>query len=259
MENVTIGSGVKTIGQDAFRGCTGLTEITIPDSVTSIGQWAFDGCTSLENVTIGSGVKTIGSYAFRGCTGLTSVDLKNVTTIGEEAFGGCTGLTEITIPDSVTSIDSDAFDGCTGLTSITVDSGNSVYRSEENCIIRKSDNTLILGCKTSVIPNSVTSIGSYAFYGRTGLTEITILDSVTSIGSYAFYGCGNLYDVKIESEAIANSLTRWNSNGYLIQNALTVYIKVGLDVSNSTYLKENFTRLFVDDGYVIYVRNNLLK
>ena len=114
-----------------------------------------------------------------------------VTSIKYYAFGNCSGLTSIVIPNSVTSIGHNAFYGCSGLASITVASGNTVYDSRNNCnaIIETATNTLIVGFKNTVIPNSVTSIGDEAFAGCNGLTSIVIPNSVTSIGSSVFYGC----------------------------------------------------------------------
>ena len=191
---------VTSIGDWAFRDCTGLTSITIPNSVTSIGDRAFGGCTGLTSITIPSSVTSIGNYAFWGCTGLPSIDIPNsVTSIGQDAFENCTGLTSIDIPNSVTSIGSFAFLGCEGLTSINVAAGNTTYDSRDNCqaIIETANNTLIAGCMNSTIPNSVTSIGNYTFYGCTGLTSITIPNSVTSIGICAFEGCTRLTSITI--------------------------------------------------------------
>ena len=124
------------------------------------------------------------SVTFRGCP-------YPVTSIGDGAFRGCWGLTSVTIPNSVTSIRQGAFGSCNGLTSIKVESGNSVYDSRENCnaIIETATNTLITGCNNTIIPNSVTSIGDYAFEHCTGLTSVTIPNSVTSIGAGAFEYC----------------------------------------------------------------------
>ena len=114
-----------------------------------------------------------------------------VTSIGDDAFRNCSGLISVSIPNSVTSIGSHAFQNCSGLTSIEVESGNPNYDSRNNCnaIIETSTNTLIAGCKNTIIPNSVKKIGEYAFYGCSGLTSLTIPNSVKNIGEYAFYGC----------------------------------------------------------------------
>ena len=250
-KNSVIPNSVTSIGDGAFRGCTGLTELILPNSVTSIGESAFSGCSGLEKITVDRGnkrydswgncnsiidtetntlivgcknsvipnsVTSIGDCAFYGCSGLTKLTLPNsVRSIGDGAFSGCSGLTELTLPNSVTSIGDCAFYGCSGLTElilpnsvrsigdiaftycsglekITVESGNSCYDSRDNCnsIIDTEFNTLIVGCKNSVIPNSVTSIGYYAFYGCSGLTELTLPDSVASIGDGAFICCSDL-------------------------------------------------------------------
>ena len=199
LTSVTIGSAVTSIGQDAFKSCTGLTTVNWnATACTEAGDYhgIFAGCTKLATVNIGNNVTTIPSYAFFNCAGLTSIKIGNsVTSIGYSSFKGCTGLTSITIPDSVTSIGEHAFFGCTGFTSIVVTEGNTKYHSADNCLIETERKTLILGCKNSVIPTdgSVTSIENSAFRGCTGLTNITIPDSVTSIGDYAFYHTGLTY------------------------------------------------------------------
>ena len=163
-----------TISEDMFRDCK-FTKVSLPNNIMKIESDAFRNC-KFTKVSLPNNIMKIESDAFRNCESLTSID----------------------IPQSVTSIGSGAFAYC-NLTSIEVESGNNKYDSRNNCnaIIEKSTNTLIVGCKNTIIPNSVTSIGSSAFYGCISLTSVTIPNSVTSIGSYAFDGCSGLTSVTI--------------------------------------------------------------
>ena len=181
-------------------------------SVTSIGYQAFRYCSGLTSITIPNSVSSIGDYAFMNCSGLTAVTIPNsVTSIGADAFHSCTGLTSVTIPNSVSSIRWGAFSGCSGLISITVSNGNTKYDSRNNCnaIIETSSNTLITGCKNTIIPNSVTIIGDHAFDGCSDLTSITIPNSVTSIGNIAFHYCTGLTSI-----TIPNSVTSIGDNAF---------------------------------------------
>ncbi len=206
LTSITISEGVTSIGNYAFYNCSGLTSITILSSVTSIGEDAFDGCASVIYTEYGNG-KYLGNAENQYLilvsavnTSITEVTIHSQTAvISDYAFSYCRGLTSITIPSSVTSIGNRAFYNCSSLTSITVESGNTVYRSEGNCLIEIATNTLILGCKNSVIPIGVTSIGDAAFYGCSGLTSITIPRGVMSIGVCAFCECSGLTSITIPS------------------------------------------------------------
>ncbi len=183
-----------------------VSEIVIPNIVTSIGDSAFRGCYSLANITIPSSVTHIGDQAFYQCIKLTSITIPNsVTSIGNRAFNGCTGLKNITIPSSVTSIGEGAFNACSGLTSFIVDGANTAYTVIDGNLYSKDGKTLIQyvisKANTSfVVPDSVTTIGSYAFAGCVNLTSITIPGNVTSIGDYAFCGCSSLTSITIPNK-----------------------------------------------------------
>ena len=170
---------VTSISSFAFQTCRGLTSITLPSSVTSIGENAFASCSSLLSLTLSEGLTSIGEYAFWYCESLTS----------------------ITIPSSVTTIGTCATGHCVNLSSIRVDEGSTVYDSRDNCnaIIEKATNTLVAGCKNTVVPSTVTAIGESAFYELTNLTSITIPNSVTSIGESAFSNCTSLSSVSLPS------------------------------------------------------------
>ena len=209
LATVNIGDNVKIIPSYAFYNCTGLTSVTIPDSVTSIGSSAFYNTAWYNNQPDGLVYAGKVAYKYKGSMpSNTSIVLKEGTFgIADYAFAGCTGLTSITIPNSVTSIGSSAFSGCAGLTSITVAKENTKYHSAGNCLIETESETLIAGCKNSIIPTdgSVTSIGSSAFSSCTGLTSVTIPDSVTSIGSSAFYRCIGLTTVNWNATACTSA------------------------------------------------------
>lgn len=118
-EHTIVISGLTSIGEYAFYGCTSLTSVTIPNSITSIGNAAFALCSSLTNITIPDSVTSISAHTFYHCNNLTSVTIGNsITSIGGYAFAHCSSLTKVTIPDSVTSIGDVAFANCSSLTQL---------------------------------------------------------------------------------------------------------------------------------------------
>ena len=175
-----------------FKGTsiTTFDELQYFTSLTAIGDFAFQHCSYLTSVRIPAYVIKIGSYAFHLLRSLKNITFPNsLESIGECAFSGC-GLTCLNLPISLKTISRWAFEACSSITSISVSNGNKYLDSRDNCnaVIESSSNTLILGCKNTDIPSSVTSIENTAF-SDCGLTNITIPNSVISIGYGAFYGC----------------------------------------------------------------------
>ncbi len=247
-KNTKIPDSVTTIERLAFNGCSSLTSLEIPAGVTSIGNFAFYGCTSLKSINIPAGVTSIGNQVFNGCSSLKSINIPaGVTSIGNQAFKNCSSLTSIEIPNSVTSIGSHVFSGCSGLEKIEVAEGNSKYDSRENCngIIETSSNTLITGCKNTIIPASVTGIGKSAFAYNSGLTSLEIPAGVTSIeaGSFgAFVGCSGLERIEVaegntvyDSRENCNAIIETSSNKLLAGCKATVIPDSVTDIGESAF------------------------
>ncbi len=252
LTSVTIGNYVTSIGNSAFSGCSGLTTVNYTGTIEQWCNILFDNPTSnptsyshslningspLTNLAIPNSVTSIGNYAFCGCSGLTSVTIGNsVTSIGNNAFSGCSGLTSVTIGNSVTSIGNSAFSGCSGLTTVnytgTIEQWcNILFDNPTSNPTSYSHSLNINGSPLTnlAIPNSVTSIGNYAFCGCSGLTSVTIPDSVTSIGSWAFYGCSGLTSV-----TIGNSVTDIMDRAFSGCTGLTS-VSIGNSVTNIWY------------------------
>ena len=219
------------------------TLYVIPNSVTSIGDSAFSGCRSLKSLVIPEGVTSIGDYAFSGCWSLTDIVIPDsVTSIGESAFENCSSLSSLVFPDSVTRIGDCAFWGCGSLKSLVIPesvvnlNGNpfcrwngelkclSPYFIYDNKVLFDKDKSTIISFRDKdttsyVIPDSVTSIGDYAFEGCSSLSSLVIPDSVTSIGDEAFKFCESL-----SSLVIPNSVTSIGSGAFFFSSLSSIVI-----------------------------------
>ena len=161
---------VTSIGNYAFYECSSLTTIILPEGVTSIGERAFSGCSSLTSITLPDGMTSIEYCAFSGCSSLTSITLpEGVTSIGEWAFSDCSSLTSITLSESVTSIGNGAFEDCSSLTAVHISSIEAwckiSFEDYDSNPLYYAHNLYLNGELVTelVIPESVTSIGNYAF------------------------------------------------------------------------------------------------
>jgi len=210
LASISIPEGITRIADNTFSNCVNLSSINIPDGVTSIGNWAFYSCcNSLTSINIPDSVISIGEYAFKDCYRLTDINIPNsVTTIGDSAFYYCSSLTDINIPNNVISIGYGVFMGCYRLTEINVNSDNSYYCSIDGVLFDFNKKTIIAypngkANSSYTVPNGVTSIGIYAFFGCDSLISVNIPDSVIIIGYHAFSACSNLTNVNMPDSVVS--------------------------------------------------------
>ena len=209
-------------------------EVIIPEGVTHICSSVFAGCDTLVNIHIPAGVTGIGESAFSGCSSLTSVKLPDsVEWLGLEAFDSCSSLTNVVIGSGLTSIDytgnEGAFEWCSALESFQVSEDNQYFKSVSGLLLDKEGTTLIAGVNGDVvIPDGVTGIEMFAFYGRSGLTSLTIPESVTWFGWDLFYGCTNLLNVTVTQNVLDEG---FSSVFYEVVDSIT-NVTLSSDVGN---------------------------
>ncbi len=236
--SVDIPNSITSISTSAFEYCTKLAKADLPGNLKSIGGAAFENC-AFTSVVIPRSVTELGAYynrnVFQSCPNLTSIVVeegnevfdsrensntiihtasntiytgcdksfipRSVTAIANYAFYACKGLTNLTLLENISSIGSRSFAMCSNLATIQVELNNPVYDSRIGCnaIVEKATNKLVLGCKNTFVPTSVTTIGEYSFNGS-GITAINIPDNVKEIGEDAFLLCKELSSVRLPSE-----------------------------------------------------------
>ena len=220
-----------------------LTAVYIPSSIKTIPQEAFRNAESLNKVVIqNGGVTIIGYDAFLGCSSLTNVTIpESVTSLINGAFSFCNNLTSIDIPKSLTNIEIQAFFDCENLASINVDSDNEVY-SSENGILYNKDKTQILIYpdgkleETYIIPESVTSVGFFAFRNNNKLTSITLPNNMildmSDLDMTMFSMCHNLKNINVNSDNEIYS----SENGILFNKDKTKIIAYPKGRTEETYI-----------------------
>lgn len=211
--DIVVGSTVEKIPAYLCRATEDKADFLI-SSVTfanssncvEIGDYAFAGMSSIPQLVIPDSVVTIGDYAFKDCTGIAKLNFSDTSAlkkIGVKAFENCISITTIKLPSKVNNIAPDAFDGLSKvLTSIEVAEENTTYHSKDNCLVKTSNNTLMIGCRNSVIPDYIVTIADNAFKNCNDLKKVTIPETAKVIGDEAFYYCIGLEKVTIEGETL---------------------------------------------------------
>jgi hypothetical protein len=205
LTSIIIGEDVEKITDFEFAYYNGVKSVRIPNNVKEIGIASFESCESLENIILSNNLTTIGDYAFWNCLLLKSINIpSSVTSIGKQSFQKCNSLTSITIPENVTSIGRYAFSYCNNINSVYYNAINCDYldytdesESEIYPLFERKDDTFNVNIKNIIIGNKVKKIPSGIFSFTTSVTEINIPDSVETIGDYAFYDCLSVTSLKI--------------------------------------------------------------
>ena len=246
---LTLPNSLENIGDYAFYMCSGLTgEFTLPNSLENIGDYVFYRCSGLTGeLTIPASMVSIGWNAFNGCSSLTKVTIEEgLKSIDSSAFSGCSDLTEIIIPASVTSIGYYAFHDCSSLTGVYISNLAAWWAIEFGDSYANplcySGNLYLNGELVTelVVPEGVTSIGSFAFYRCDSLTKLTIPAGVKSIGHEAFYWCRNLTEINYNAAAVADLTSSSNVFGSVESNSDGITVTFGDSVTSiPAYLFES--------------------
>ena len=216
-EDKTYTFDLKLIGEEAFKGLEGLTELEIPEGVTTIWPYAFADCKDLKKLVIPKSVVAIYQGCFSGCTSLSDINLpEGLKRIEFSTFQDCTSLAHLDIPNSVSFISRSAFSGC-GLESLTLPNS-----------LEKVDTLTFANLKklsSVIIPSSVKEVAQYAFYGCESLKSVTLNEGLEIIGESAFSDCG------LESLNIPGSVKEVTLNPFFgCKKLKSVTLNEGLEI-----------------------------
>lgn len=213
LTDITLPEGIAITEGSTFSECTSLKSITLPASITTIPSYMFAGCSALERVTAKGTITAIGNSAFKSDTALTKIpDLSQVTSIGDRAFYGCSALKTVDL-HSVTTMEYGAFQGCDALSG-EIDLSN-LEEIPGHAFCYDPNITSVITCptlrsigdwafiwadiSTISLPETLNSIGTYAFYKASLSGTVALPDSLTQLGASAFSGCEEVNAIQIGS------------------------------------------------------------
>lgn len=225
IKKIIIDSGITSISNKAFWGCSSLTEVYLPENLQRIEADAFGGCSNLSIIELPNSIKEIGNKAFYECFSMSLVNIPSeIENIGASAFYR-TNIIEAHLPDSLINLGDNAFAGCQALKSVnlsnsitTINSGTfsgCILLSEINLPqkIENINSHAFKGCKSLTkitLPNNIKVISPSVFANCSSLSEIDMPDSVIIIGNSAFSGCSSLKRINLNKVMTIRENAFWS-------------------------------------------------
>ncbi len=201
LQFVSMGNGIEIIEDQAFAWCFELTKIEFSENLKEVGERAFEGCKLIETIELPQSLTYIAPYMFYQCEMLKNINIDaNIKTIHEGAFMGCNSLTTITIPKE-TTLKPGALSSCVLLEEIIIEEDHPDLISIDGIVYTKDLTTIFQvpsGISKITIPESITTIESYAFYNCDKVYQLVIPGTVKEIRDYAFSRCVYLMNLTLE-------------------------------------------------------------
>lgn len=207
LKSISLPNGLEQIGTQTFAGCSSLTSINISNSVMNIGGDAFKDCSSLTSIMIPDGVTSIEKGAFSGCKSLTSVVIPDsIISVGEYVFYSCSSLCSVVLPENITSIGKWTFSNCSSLALITLKASSIESFCESNinmllhsaqCLAKRHLLINDIDTEELTVPESVTTLKDYAFYGCSNIVTVTLPATLIQIGEHTFDDCESLQKIRV--------------------------------------------------------------